>query len=72
MMYSQFFERLEGGKKLCVAVLHGNIPEEAELLAERIRAECNPIEPLINITGPVLIITTMPGALDLYGYADEK
>lgn len=71
MMYSKFFERLKGGKSLRVAVLHGNVEEEANTLAERIREEFHPVELLINITGPVLGINTGPGALALCGYAEN-
>jgi fatty acid-binding protein DegV len=51
-------------------VLHGNAPENAQALAERIRSEYNPCELLINITGPVLGINTGPGALALCGYGE--
>ncbi len=69
-MYTKFFKHLEGGKNLRIAVLHGNVLEEAEMLVERIRAEFNPIELIINMTGPVLGINTGPGALALCGYAE--
>ena len=71
LLYRKFFEQLKGGKNLRIAVLHGNVPEEAEALAERIRAEYNPLELLINITGPVLGINTGPGALALCGYSED-
>ena len=71
LMYNKFFERLKDGQKLRIAVLHGNALERAQELADRIRAEFNPIELLINITGPVLGINTGPGALALCGYAEE-
>jgi DegV family protein with EDD domain len=70
MLYSKFFESLAGGKNLRVAVLHGNAPEEAEEMAERIRAEFDPLELIVNITGPVLGINTGPKALALCGYAE--
>lgn len=70
-MYARFFELLKGGRKLHVAVLHGNFLEKAEELAGRIQAEYNPVELLINITGPVLGINTGPRALALCGYAEE-
>ncbi len=63
MIYSKFFKRLKGGKNLRVAVLHGNVEEEARALAERIQQGFQPIELLMNITGPVLGINTGPGAL---------
>jgi DegV family protein with EDD domain len=71
MMYDKFFELLRGSKNLHVAVLHGNALGKAEELAERIRVEYNPIELLINITGPVLGINTGPNALALCGYFEE-
>ncbi len=71
LLYHRFFERLVGRMNLRIAVLHGNVPEEAEALAERIRAAHNPVELLINITSPVLGINTGPGALALCGYADD-
>jgi DegV family protein with EDD domain len=70
-MYRKFFEQVGGRKNLRVAVLHGNVSEKAEALAERIRAEYNPLELLVNITGPVLGINTGPGALALCGYVEE-
>ena len=51
-------------------MLHGDVPEEAEALAERIREEFHPQELLINITGPVLGINTGPRALALAGYTE--
>lgn len=69
-LYSRFFESLKGSQNLHVAVLHGNVQPEAEALAERITAEFQPVEVLINMTGPVLGINTGPGALALCGYAE--
>src|SRR5574340_545681 len=70
MLVRKFFERLGGRKGLHIAVLHGDAPEEAEVLVERIRSEFNPVELFINTTGPVLGINTGPGALALCGYAE--
>jgi len=66
-----FFDGIEGGKPLHLAVLHGNALAEAEELAERIREEYAPHELLMNITGPVLGIHTGPRALALCGYTEE-
>ena len=71
LMYRKFFEHFKGKEKLHVAVMHGNIPEEAEKLAERIRQEFNPVELIVNITGPVLGISTGPSAMALCGYAED-
>ncbi len=69
-MYQKFFEQVGKTANLHVAVLHGNVLQEAEALAERIRESFSPVELLVNITGPVLGIQTGPKALALCGYAD--
>ena len=71
MLYSKFFGLLARMGELHVAVLHGNAPDEANALAERIRAEFNPAELLVNMTGPVLGVNTGPGALALCGYGED-
>jgi DegV family protein with EDD domain len=70
MLYRKFFEGIEAGKKLHIAVLHGDALEEAQKLAEQIKKEFDPVELIINITGPVLGINTGPGALALCGYVE--
>jgi DegV family protein with EDD domain len=70
-MYEKFFSQLGSKNNLRIAVLHGNALDKAEALAERIRAEFNPVELMVNITGPVLGINTGPGALALCGYAED-
>lgn len=73
VFYKGFFDRLgkTTGKKLRIAVLHGNAPGEAEELAVRVRREYDPAELIINCTGPVLGVNTGPGALALCGYLDD-
>jgi DegV family protein with EDD domain len=71
LLYHKFFEKLKGYKSLHIAVLHGNVADAAEVLAERIQAEHHPLELLINMTGPVLGINTGPGALALCGYSED-
>lgn len=70
MLYQKFFERLSVRKALHIAVLHGDALEEAEALVDRIRREFDPVEIILNTTGPVLGINTGPGALALCGYAE--
>lgn len=72
MLYKKFFDTVENVESLHIAVLHGNALEEAEKLVKRIREEFDPVELIINITGPVLGINTGPGALALCGYAEGK
>jgi DegV family protein with EDD domain len=71
LLYRKFFLKLKAGRNLHIAVLHGNVTEEALALAERIQAEHKPRELLVNMTGPVLGINTGPGALALCGYPEE-
>ena len=71
LMYNKFFDHFKEKKNLHVAVMHGNVLDEAEALADRIRTEFKPVELLINMTGPVLGISTGPGALALCGYAED-
>ena len=66
-----FFEKFAREKPIRVAVLHGNALPEAQVLAERIKKEYNPLELLVNITGPVLGIHTGPRALALCGYTED-
>jgi DegV family protein with EDD domain len=70
MLQKKFFEGIEAGKQLHVVVLHGDALEEAQKLADKIREEFDPVELIINITGPVLGINTGPGALALCGYVE--
>jgi DegV family protein with EDD domain len=71
VLLERFFEEIDSGKPLHVAVLHGDALQEAGELAERIRKEHSPTELLMNITGPVLGIHTGPRALALAGYTEE-
>ncbi|MGA2490489.1 MAG: DegV family protein [Anaerolineales bacterium] len=72
ILVSRFFEQLAPEKPKRVAVLHGNALPEAQALADRIKNACNPLELLVNITGPVLGIHTGPRALALCGYTEDS
>jgi len=67
-VYHKFFEKAGSGTRLHIAVMHGNAPEEAEKLADRVEREYHPVELQVNITGPVLGIHTGPRAIALCGY----
>lgn len=73
-LYQHFFRKFDAmiaaQRPLHIAVLHGGAPEDAALLAERVRQEYRPAELLVNITGPVLGLHTGPRALALCGYAE--
>jgi len=70
-LYQRFFEQLDTNKPLHIAVLHGDAPEDAQRVAQRIRRDYAPAELLINVTGPVLGVHTGPGAIALCGYAED-
>jgi DegV family protein with EDD domain len=69
-LYQMFFEQLDTTKDIRVAVLHGGALEEAQRLVERIRREFEPVELLLDITGPVLGVHTGPRAIALCGYTE--
>jgi len=73
VFYKGFFETLgdQTGKKLHLAVLHGNAIEEAERLVKRVQEDFSPAELLVNCTGPVLGVNTGPGAVALCGYLED-
>ncbi len=66
--YRRFFQTIDPRRPFRVALSHGDAPEEAARLIERIQQETHPEEILTNITGPVLGINTGPRALALAGY----
>jgi DegV family protein with EDD domain len=70
MLFKKFTSAIGEGATYHIAVLHGDAIEEAQKLAKHVQEAFNPVELLINITGPVLGINTGPGALALCGYAE--
>lgn len=70
-LYQRFFEQLDTEKPLRIAVFHGDAPQDAERIAERIEREHAPVELLIDITGPVLGVHTGPRAIALCGYHER-
>jgi DegV family protein with EDD domain len=71
MLYTKFTSFLKGKRELHVAVLHGNAPDKAQELADRVRTDLAPAELIVNMTGPVLGVNTGPGALALCGYGER-
>lgn len=72
MLYDLFFEQLETENVMHIAVMHGDAPEDAERIAERVERDYAPAELLIDITGPVLGVHTGPGAIALCGYSEKR
>jgi len=70
-MYKEFFKHVNPSLPLHITVLHNAALEEAQALAERVRAEYAPQELIISIVSPVLGVHTGPRALALCGYAGQ-
>ncbi len=68
LVINKFKEKLSGRKPQHIAVLHGNIPDEALKLAKRIKEEFSPAELIVNLPGPALGVNSGPGAIALCGY----
>lgn len=71
LLHRQFFSRFKGKKLLRVAVLHGDAADTAQEMAEKIRAEYDPLELLVNSTNTAMGIHTGPGAVGLCGYSED-
>jgi DegV family protein with EDD domain len=69
-LYKNFFKQLDTSKPMYITVLHNNVPEDAQALAEKIKAEFDPRELIIQIVSPILGVHTGPRALALCGYSE--
>ena len=70
-LYSSFLKKVDSSKPLHVAVLHNAAYEDANALADRIRAELEPVELIMGIVSPVLGAHTGPRAVALCGYSED-
>jgi len=70
-MVEDFFAAMDVRKAIRVGVLHGNVPAEAQQLAERIRRDYDPVELIVALTSPMMGVHTGPGAMALCGYAAD-
>jgi DegV family protein with EDD domain len=68
-MLREFTQHTSTGLPLHVTVLHNDVEEEAQALAERVQRELSPAELFISIVSPVLGVHTGPRAIALCGYA---
>jgi len=68
-MVREFFQHINTDRPLHITVLHNDVPEEAQALAERVQREHSPKELFISIVSPVLGVHTGPRAIALCGYA---
>lgn len=64
----ELMEEKVGNQKVSVAVLHGNVPEEAHQLQEAIRERFNCDELITSDMGPVIGVHAGPGTLGLVFY----
>ena len=69
-LYKNFFKQLDTDRPLHITVLHNNVLEEAQELAEKVREEYKPVDLFIQIVSPILGVHTGPGAIALCGYSD--
>lgn len=70
-LYREFFRHVAGDRPLHIAVLHNDALEEAQALADQVRAEHSPKELFISIVSPVLGVHTGPRAVALCGYGER-
>ncbi len=71
-MIEDFFDSMDVRKAIRVGILHGNVPGQAQQLAERIRRDYDPVELIVGMTSPVMGVHTGPGAMALCGYAADE
>jgi DegV family protein with EDD domain len=69
-LFQDFISQADLEKTLRIAVLHNAAPEEAQVLAEKIKKELNPGELIISIVSPVLGVHTGPRAIAICGYSE--
>lgn len=69
-VFVDFFKRVDTTRPLHITVLHNAALEEAQALAEKIKAEFHPAELFISIVSPVLGVHTGPRAIALCGYGE--
>jgi DegV family protein with EDD domain len=74
-LYQRFFEALgtheaPAANEMHIAVMHGDAPQDARRILERIQRDYSPAELLTDVTGPVLGVHTGPRAIALCGYVE--
>jgi DegV family protein with EDD domain len=70
-LYKEFFRHIDATRPLHITVLHNAALEEAEALAQQVKAEYAPKELFISIVSPVLGVHTGPRAVALCGYTEK-
>lgn len=69
-LYKEFTKHFQPGQVLHITVVHNNALEEAQQVAEKVKAELSPREMFITFASPVLGAHTGPRAVGLIGYAE--
>ena len=67
----EIMEQKAGKKPLHVAIIHGNVPEEARELEQTVRSQFNCVEVVISDMGPVIGVHAGPGTLGLAFYTSD-
>lgn len=70
-VYNSFFKQMDTSKPMHLAVHHSACLKDAEVIAERIRKQYNPVELLIVELTPVIGVHTGPGLLGIGGYYEK-
>jgi DegV family protein with EDD domain len=66
--YQSFFAKMKPDRPLHIAVMHANVPDLAQEIADRIRREYASAELIVALTSAVLGTHIGPGAIALCGY----
>jgi DegV family protein with EDD domain len=70
-MYQVFFKKMDTNKPMHLAVMHANVLDEAQAIAEQIRAEYSPAELLIEDVSIVVSTHCGEGSLGIAGYYED-
>jgi len=65
-------EQKIGKQKAHIAILHGNVPDEAQQMEQIIRDRFNVDELMITDMGPVIGVHAGPGTLGLVFYPSDQ
>lgn len=69
-LFEDFFDQVDQEKGLKIAVLHNAALDEAQTLADKIKAEIVPEEIIISMVSPILGVHTGPRAVAICGYSE--
>jgi DegV family protein with EDD domain len=70
-MLDTIVEEMKGKNNIHAGVIHARVPEDAQQIADRVRAEINPIEIIVNELTPVIGAHVGPGVLGVGYYTED-